>query len=64
MSISGLRWSSTQYQRLLGRDAIRVSTQSGSQARWRDATGTLEIEFVPWMGDYKISRMIHHLSPN
>ena len=64
MSISGVKWSPSEHQRLLGRGAIRVGTRSGTQAGWRNATGDLEIELVPWMGDYKISRMTHHLSPN
>jgi hypothetical protein len=63
MTIAGLTWGAAPDQRLLGRGSIRISTRSGSQADWRSAAGSIELELVPWMGDYRIAKMIYHLSP-
>jgi hypothetical protein len=64
MTISSLTWRKAQDQRLVGRGTIRIGTRSGSQQAWSSTAGTLEIELVPWMGDHKISRLIHYLSSN
>jgi hypothetical protein len=64
MTIAGLTWRKAPDQRLVGRGTIRIGTRSGSQPAWRSTAGTLEIELVPWMGDHKISRLIHYLSSN
>jgi hypothetical protein len=62
MTLSGLTWRTGQHERLLGQGAIRISTRRGPQLDWSDASGTVEIELVPWMGDYRISKLIHHLA--
>ena len=62
MTLSGLRWRAGQYDLLLGRGTIHVSTKRGPERVWSDANGTVEIELVPWMGDYRISKFVHHLS--
>jgi hypothetical protein len=62
MAISGLSWRTGRHQRLVGRGAIRISTKRGSQRDWSEAAGTVEIELVPWMGEYRIAKLIHSLS--
>jgi hypothetical protein len=48
LSLSDLRWSETPDQRPVGRGTGRL----GGGARAQSA-GTLEIELLPWLGDYK-----------
>jgi curved DNA-binding protein CbpA len=60
MTISGLRWRAGPHERLIGQGAIRIS--AGPQRGGSEAAGTVEIEIVPWMDDYRISKLIHHLS--
>jgi len=62
MTIWGLTWRKTENRRLSARGAIRIRTRSDPGAAWSTATGMVELEIVPWMGDYKISKMISHLS--
>jgi hypothetical protein len=64
VSISNLRWRTIPDRRLLGTGDIRISSRSSSFSAWRHAAGTIELELTPWMGDYKISKMVHHLAPD
>jgi hypothetical protein len=64
MSIFNLRWRSIPDERLLGTGDIRISSRFSSHSDWRHATGTIELELTRWMGDYKISKMVQHLSPD
>jgi hypothetical protein len=63
MSVVGLTWRTAPDQRLVGWGHLRVSTRSGSRADWRSAAGSLELELVPWEGDYRIAKMLYRLSP-
>ncbi len=61
MTISAMKWHEAEHQRLVGRGAIRVRTRSGPGADWQETAGTIELELVPWMGDYRIAKMIRRL---
>jgi hypothetical protein len=63
LSISNLRWRTGQGEKLVGTGAIRLGSKPGAFSGWRYTAGTIELELVPWMGDYKIARMIHRISP-
>jgi hypothetical protein len=63
LSISNLRWRTSDDQRLVATGAVRLGTKSGFLSGWNYATGTIELELVPWMGDYKVARMTQRISP-
>lgn len=62
MTLSGLSWRPGQYERLLGRGAIGISTRPGPQSDWSHAAGTVDIEIVPAIGEFRISKLTYHLS--
>jgi len=62
MTLSGLKWRPGQHERLVGRGAIRISARSGPEGDWSFAAGTVYLELVPAIGDYKIAKLIHQLS--
>jgi hypothetical protein len=62
MTLSGLSWRPGQHDRLLGRGIVRISTRSGPGEGWSDVAGTVDIELVPGIGDYKVAKWIHRLS--
>lgn len=62
LTITNLKWRHAQDQRLSGHGTLRIGNRSEDQAAWRDRAGTIELELVPSMGDYRISRLIHHPS--
>ncbi len=62
LTITSLKWRHAQDQRLRGHGTLRIGNRSEGQAAWRDRAGTIELELVPSMGDYRISRLIHHPS--
>lgn len=64
MTVVGVQWRSAPDQRILGHGTLRIGTRAGAQARWRDRSGPIDLELVPWMGDYKISRLVHSLPLN
>jgi hypothetical protein len=61
LTVSSLKWRTGKQGRLLGKGTIRISTRDASQRESGDLSGSVEIELVPWMGDYRISKLIHHL---
>ena len=64
ISIFDLRWTQGPDQRLLGEGRIRVLGRESAASEWHLESGTIEFELVPWRGDYRIAKMIHHLSRN
>jgi len=64
LSIFNLKWHAMHNQRLLGTGDIRIGIRPASSSDWRQAAGTVELALVPWLGDYKISMMVHRLSRN
>jgi len=62
MTLSSLRWRPGHQGRLLARGTIRIGTKRGRQADWSYATGAVDIEVVPAVGDYKIAKFVHQLS--
>ena len=64
ISIFDLSWSQGPDQRLSGEGRIRVLGRESVTSEWHLESGTIEFELVPWRGDYRIAKMIHHLSRN
>jgi hypothetical protein len=61
LSVSNLRWHITDDQRIIAAGAVRLGTRSGVLSAWRYAGGSIDLELVPWMGDYKIARMVQRI---
>ena len=62
ISIFDLSWSQGPNKRLSGEGRIRVLGRESVASEWHLESGTIEFELVPWRGDYRIAKMIHHLS--
>lgn len=63
LRIIGLSWRRLGDQRLLGRGTMRRGHQAERGTNPGGHGGPLEIELVPWMGDYKISRLTYPFAP-
>jgi hypothetical protein len=59
MIVSNIRWWNGANRQLIGEGQLRVGTRSFPWADWRYRSGRIELELVPWMGSYKVSRMAH-----
>ena len=62
ISIFDLSWSQGPDKRLSGEGRIRVLGRESAASEWHLESGTIEFELVPWRGDYRIAKMIYHLS--
>jgi hypothetical protein len=62
ISIFNLRWRQGPHQRLLGEGEIRLMGRESRASEWHQESGTIEIELVPWQGQYRIAKMNHRLS--
>jgi hypothetical protein len=62
ISIFGMHWREGSDERLVGTGQIRLSGRESRSSEWRRRQGRIELELVPWRGQYRINKMIHHLS--
>ncbi|MEA3275987.1 MAG: DnaJ domain-containing protein [Pseudomonadota bacterium] len=63
LSVQNLKWRPGGDAKLVGSGTIMVSSNGEGASGWRHSAGTIHFELIPWMGRYKISKMIHRLTP-
>ncbi len=61
LSINGMHWQVRKDGTLAGDGRLSVSGKANDGENWDHASGSIQLELVPWKGSYKIAKMLHKL---